>query len=256
MNKFSLIAAATLLAAASSFANAAVVYWTNFTAPTYSDGPLLGQDSWALTGTTTTNPQSVANSATNGIVALTTSGQDVNRVFTPAQTASNTTSVYLQSLLTVTAAQATGDYFLHLGDGGASNFFARIYARAGTTAGTYQLAMGTSSGTAVNYGPELALGTAITLLARYDFVAGTANDTGALFVNPTNPLGVGDTAYIAATTIGADAASISSVNLRQGTAGSAPTVTIDSLLVDGFVPEPATLGLIAAGAVVALRRRK
>lgn len=224
-------------------ASAAVVYSTDFNAPTYSDGGIIGQDSWLITGSSVVSPISIANSATNGNVTLANTGQDVNRVFTPAITAGGAT---LSADITITAANATGDYFLHLGDGGASNFYARIYAKAGTAANTFQLAMGTSSGaTGLVYGADLAFATTYRITARYDLVAGTLNDTGAILVN--------DVQYVNALTTGTDATSIASVNIRQGSTG--PAVTIDNITVDS-IPEPTSLGLIGLGALILGRRRR
>lgn len=228
---------------------ATVLYSTDFNSPTYSDGGMIGQDNWVITGSSVVNPVSVANTGTNGTVTLATTGQDVRHAL-----ASNVTdgSVWLSASITVSSA-GTGDYFLHLGDNGTSNFFARTYIQA--SGGGFVLALSTSSGSPVTYGTTvLNLNTAYTLLIRYDFVAGTANDTGALFVNPTTEYGTGDTAYVAATTIGTDAALISYVNLRQGTNGSASGVTVDNISV--FVPEPSSAALGGLGMLMLLRRRR
>ncbi|HUO08224.1 MAG TPA: hypothetical protein VM008_08000, partial [Phycisphaerae bacterium] len=104
----------------------------NFNAPTYSDGALSsstttttpGQDNWLTTSAGGTNNISVANSATNGTVTLTTSGEDVRRPFDGGASVTSG-SIYLEADITVNTAQATGDYFMHLGDGGTSNFNAR-----------------------------------------------------------------------------------------------------------------------------------
>lgn len=225
-----------------------ILYTTDFNAPTYSDGGLIGQDGWVLTNSTT-NPINVANSGTDGTVTLVTSGQDIRRAFSPNHTSG---SIYLKVEFTVASAQATGDYFVHLGDNGTSNFYARTYIRSSGTG--FVMALGTSSGIATYGTTVLNFNTAYTLLARYDLNAGTANDTGALFINPVNELGVGDTAYVAATTIGTDATLINSVSLRQGTAANAPGVTIDSITV--LVPEPSSALLGAIGFVGLLRRRR
>lgn len=240
----SMIAAVAALAGIASVANAALVYTTDFNAPTYSAGALVGQDGWLQTGTVVTNPLQVAG----GAVAMTT-GQDANRPFAGV----NTDSIFLSATFTLTTASSAGDYFIHLGDGGASNFNARIYAKAAT--GGFVMAMGTSSG-AVTYGTNvLPLNTPITLVARYDFVAGALNDTGALFINPANAYGIGDTAYVAATTIGVDATTISSVNLRQGSASNAPAVSVDALSVY-TIPTPGSIALLGLAGLVAGRRRR
>ena len=74
-------------------------------------------------------------------------------------------------------------------------------------------------------------------------------------MNPVDPLGVGDTAYVAATTAGADATSLSAVCLRQGTAGNAATLAIDNITVTS-VPGPASLALLGLGGLAIGRRRR
>ena len=71
-----------------------VVYSTNFNSPAYSDGGIIGQDGWIISLTSTTNPINVANTGSNGSVALATTGQDVRRIFTPTASSG---SVYLKA---------------------------------------------------------------------------------------------------------------------------------------------------------------
>ncbi len=259
--KSSLATVAAICALASPSANAALtlVYSTGFSSPTYADGVLnvgtdtttAGQDGWLSSSGGGTNNISVANSATNGTVTLATSGQDIRRAFT-AVTPGNGTSVYLKAEFTVASAQTTGDYFLHLGDGGISNFYARTYIKS--TTGGFLMALGTGAG-AVTYGTTvLSLNTPYTVLVRYDFATGLLNDTGALFINPITEDGVGETPYVAATTIGGEPTTIGSVHLRQGAAGSSAGVTVDSITF--AVPEPASAVLGAFGLLGILRRRR
>lgn len=197
-------------------------------------------------------PIAVANTATNGNVSLTNNGQDVRRAFT-ATTSVDSPSVYLKADITVTSANAAGDYFLHLGDNTATIFNARTYIRS--SGAGFQMALGTASGTATYGTTVLNFNQTYTILARYDFVAGAGNDTGDLFVNPTTADGSGNTPYVAATTIGTDAVTISSVSLRQGTAANAPGLVIDNLSV-AIVPEPSTALLGGLGLLALLRRRR
>lgn len=248
MKKTSLLLAAIACGICSAEAST-ILFTTDFNAPAYSNGALIGQDGWVITGSSVVNPIAAANTGTDGTVTLTTNGQDIRRAFAPNHTSG---SIYLNVEFTVATAQAAGDYFVHLGDNGASNFYARTYIRSSGTG--FVMALGTSSGAATYGTTVLDFNTAYTLLVRYDIVAGTTNDTGALFINPANELGVGDTAYVAATTIGTDATVINSVSLRQGTAASAPGVTIDSITV--LVPEPSSTLLGALGILGLLRRRR
>lgn len=248
-----MIAAVAALAGVAAVANAAILYTTDFNAPTYTDGALIGQDGWVLTSSTV-NPLAVSNAATNGTVALTTTGQDVRRAFT-ALTPVAGESVYFSATFTLETAQATGDYFVHIGDNTTSNFFARVYAKSSGSG--FVMALGTSSGTStLVYGTtELAFNTPISIVARYDFVDGLLNDTGALFVNPSNAFGTGDTPYVAATTTGADATAISSVSIRQGSSTNAPAGTVDALSVY-TIPTPGSIALVGLAGLVAGRRRR
>jgi len=240
---------------------ASSLYKATFNSPTYSDGALntntdtttAGQDGWLNTSGGGTNNIAVSNSATNGIVSLTTSGQDVRHPFDSGQTVTGG-SVYFEADITVSAAQNTGDYALHFSDGGASNFYARTYIKA--SGAGFQMALGTGSGTPVTYGTTvLNFGQTYHVLARYDFVPGATNDTGALYINPTSVDGSSDTPYVAATTTGTDATTIAAIALRQGTAGSAATLTVDNF--GAFtVPEPGALGLFGAMTLFSLRRRR
>ena len=231
-------------------ATVTTLYSTGFDAPTYSDGVLLGQDGWVASSGTGTNNLTVANSATDGTITLAATGEDLRRLFTPAQT---TGSVFLSADINVATAAATGDYFIHLGDGSTSNFYARTYIRS--SGAGFVMALGTSSG-AVTYGTTvLSFGTNYSLLVRYDINAGPLNDTGALFINPITVDGTGDTPYVAATTVGTDATTIGSVSLRQGGASNAAGLTVDNIAVF-TVPEPATALLGAVGLLGLLRRRR
>lgn len=262
MSKKAAIFGAALLGFA-TFTNAAPVFTADFNAPTYSDGPLNpvttadtttpGQDGWLNTSGAGTNNIPVTNSAINGLISMTTSGQDVRKPFTAATNG----SVYFSADVNVSAASATGDYALHLGDGGTSNFYARTYIKA--SGGGYVLAEGTGSGTGVTYGTTvLPFGTTVKILVRYDLVSGTANDTGAIYVNPTTADGSGDVPYVAATNIGSDATSIAGFYLRQGAAASSPTLTVDNVVVSAVagVPEPASIGLLGLGSLGLLARRR
>jgi hypothetical protein len=249
----------------SQAANAAVMSVT-FGTPTYADGALNapspttdtttpGQDGWINTSGGGTNNIPVSNAATNGLVSLTTSGQDVRKLFDGAASF-NTLSVYFTADINVSAAQATGDYALHLGDGSITGFFARMYIKSSGTG--YVLAEGTSSGAAVTYGTTvLPFNTVQRVLVRYDFVAGgTTNDTGALYVNPTSADGTGDTPYVLATTTGTDATAISSFSLRQGTAGSAATLTVDNIVANTGLPEPGSIAVLGIASLGMLARRR
>jgi hypothetical protein len=244
-------------------AQATPLFSTGFDSPTYSNGVLNpgtdtttpGQDGW-LSSSGTTNLIPVSNAAVNGVVSLTTSGQDVRRPFDAGATVTSG-SVAFDADVTVSAAQATGDYALHLTDGGTSNFYARTFFKSSGTG--YVMGLTTSSLVApitVNYGTTvLDFGTTYHILSRYDFVPGLANDTGALFINSTTVDGSGDTPYVAATTTGTDATTIAAVALRQGSGTAAATLTVDNFRAF-TVPEPGSIALLGVAAIGMLRRRR
>ena len=102
-------------------------------------------------------------------------------------------------------------------------------------------------------------------MASYNFVGATGfDDTGYLWVDPSDPI-YGDSIGSAYATGGtstnaADATSISSISLRQGSATCAPTLDPDNIAV-AQVPEPASLvligfGLIGFAGAVRYRRKK
>lgn len=267
MSMFNSIVRASALAvvvAAGTAPAQTVLYSTDFNAPTYTAGVLanpvavptpISQDGW-LQSSGTTNLITVDAA---GAVPLTTTGQDVRRTFTPVVTTSAGDSFFLSADINLSAAQTTGDYFMHIGDGGTSNFYARVYARSAV--GGFQLAMGTSSGTSgLVWGSTLPFGAIYRVVARYDVVAGTAsptlgNDTGALYVNPVNAYGIGDTAYVTALTTGIDATTIGGVHLRQGNAANAPTLVIDNVSV-AYLPTPGAAALLGLGGLLAAKRRR
>jgi len=246
-----ILCAIALVATLATTARAAILYSTDFnSASGYTDGPIIGQDSWAITGTSVVNPINVTNTATNGNVTLTTTGQDVNRQFTPVVTSGN---VYLSADITVSTA-GTGDYFIHLDDGTTFDFYDRTYVKSSGSG--FVMALATSSGTPAIYGTTvLSFNQTYRMVAEYDGVGATP--TAELYINPTDPIYGGDNLYVAGNVTGTGATSISGVNLRQGSAGLAPGVTVDNITV-AVVPEPASLILGGLGLIglIGLARRK
>jgi hypothetical protein len=238
------------MAAAAPSGRAAVLYSNDFGATT--NGNLVtdtttGQAGFVQTGASATNPIQV----NNGVVTLVTTGQDASAAFTPVTADS---SVYTSATINVTAAQAAGDYFIHLANSNAgTSFQSRLFAKSGATAGTYLLGIQASSAGVVYGTQELALNTPITVVTRYDIVSGAMNDVASIYVNPSSGDEGAQTPYLAATTFtqAENTQTLGAVNLRQGTAGNAPTVEVNSLNVTTTfaeaVPEPTALALLAVG---------
>ena len=236
--------------------------------PTYVDGGIIGQDGWVNTGASTVNPIAVSNTATNGIVTLAVAGQDVNRPFTAASSGS---VVYYGADISLSAAQATGDYFLHLSDGGTNDFFLRLWAESSGSG----YVLGTSSSNvnatapAVYGSTVLNFGQTYRIVQRQDINAGVTNDVSTLYVSPTSNTEASNTVYatfsnvVGGATDPSDITAFTALNFRQGTTNFAPTVSlVDNVIVAtdfssaAAVPEPAAISILGLGALALLSRRR
>jgi hypothetical protein len=236
----------------------------------YPNGNLVGNDGWIQNSTTSTSPIQVAN----GVAIVGKTGQDVIDPLTTPYTPAAGTSFYIGATLNLSAAQSSGDYFIHYASSaGSTAYAARIEARS--SGAGYQMGYLAQAGGAVTWGTQvLDFNKPYSFVLSYNVVSGTANDTADLFVNPTDTAVQGNnTPYLAnvgwVTGItGGEVATIGTINLRQGTTGSAPTVGLDNLIVATTfaeaatftaVPEPTSLSLLGGFALLAwynIRRRK
>jgi hypothetical protein len=243
--------ATAALATASSPARAAVIFSDNFNK---ADQALLGTTpnvggTWSITGTSVVNPLAISSNA----VPMTTTGQDAFSSFSTA-VPNLPANVITTSLDINLSAAGTGDYFAHLGDGGTSNFYQRLFAQA--SGGGYVLGiLETSGGT-----PTPAYGTTVLPFGQsqhvditWTMVPGATNDQFAVFVN-TLP-------YVTKTWVSptAEPTLVSSANLRQGTTGQSPTIAaLDNYVVDALVivPEPTSIALTVLCGMMALVVRR
>ncbi|MDQ6630519.1 MAG: PEP-CTERM sorting domain-containing protein [Verrucomicrobiota bacterium] len=234
----------------------------------YPDGPLLGQGvpPWTITGTNAINPLQVSA----GMLSITNTGQDAFRAFNTPITPVDGTSFYYGLTLNLSAAQATGDYFVHTTPslGNTSSFYNRLFAQSSGAGYVLGYLETSGAGGAVTYGTTvLAFGTPYNVTVAYDFVAGPLNDTARVYVNPTSTNEFANTPYLSDTwtTITAEATNYAAFNIRQGSATAAPTLTVDNINVSTVfgdvaqvapVPEPSTFALIGLGSLVVLFRRR
>lgn len=253
MKSRTFLCVAALLVAFESSSKAAILLSDAFS---YADGNLSGQGGWTATATAAT-PMQVAG----GQVVLGTSGQDEHKAFTSGALALVAGEAIFSGLdVTVTAAQASGDYFFHLSNpaGTTTSFFQRFFARASGSG--FQFGLVDTYGT-----DELTLGVKYRVLIVWNFVgAGTNNDTFSVCVNPTGPVQANNTAYLTHTWTSIsvnEPAALAAANLRQGTAANAANVTVDNLVIATTfaeaIPEPSTAAalLLGAGIAPACRRR-
>lgn len=125
---------------------------------------------------------------------------------------------------------------------------------AGSPAGTFRLGISNSSAASADVilGTNLTLGTAYTIVIRFDFT--TAQTT--LWVNPTSIADPGITSTTAATL----PVTINRYGLRQPSTDTMGDYALDNLLVATtfaeVVPEPASISMIVlAGGMLLARRR-
>ena len=202
---------------------------------------LIGMGEWVNDGTSTTNPITVTQSTpliysgytSSGIgneVTLNNTGQDVSHLFTP-QTSG---TVYYSFLVNVSTAKS-GDYFIHLVS--SSAFFGQVFLKLDGSKIAFGIQNSSGGTPSPTYTTSIYdLGTTYLLVAKVETITGTSS----LIVNPeistVEPItgwitssspsngGIGGTGV--PTTSG-----ISKINLRQGTATSAPTLKIDGIHV-------------------------
>lgn len=227
-------------AACVAFANAQIIVSENFD---YTVGGQLKSNGWVGTGATpsTTNPILItsptltyANYPGTGVgndITLMNNGEDLNKSFTAVTSG----TLYFSALVNVTAAQATGDYFLHLGDvPTGTTFFGRVYVKQ--KIGSSNLAFGilrTSGGTNAQStafsDSTLLLNTTYLLVAKVEVSTGNSS----LIINPTISATEPTSGWLTSTlgTTALPAAGFATVNIRQGSSVTAAAMKIDGLKV-------------------------
>jgi hypothetical protein len=251
-------------------ASAGLVFGDDFSS--YSVGGLIGQGGWVITGTSVVNPVSVASFSGNNRVPLANNGQDVQAPFGPL-TLNDGDHLFIGVTINVSAAQATGDYFMHVTPGPVGNsfdFFQRIFIKS-SGAGFVLGYAETSGGAVASYGSGvLSFGVDHRVVLDYTRVAGALNDTASLIVDPTDLSVEGNNPiYVTKswTSSTAETNVVATINLRQGSASAAATLVVDDLVVGtgytdvSVVPEPSVVALTGLGGlgVVAwnrIRRRR
>lgn len=207
----------------------------------YTAGSLLTQNGWAAHSGEGTNSIATVtpgltltdypSSGVGNAVAMTVSGEDVNRAFA-AQTSG---SVYAGFMVNASeaAVDPVGGYFFHLGpDPVGTAFRGRIFIKkdANNNIAFGISKAGTSEATVAFTPFSFSLNTTYLVIVKYTIVDGATNDTVALFVSTTTPASEPAPTISAIDTTATDIAP-GTVSLRQGTAATSPTVRVDGIRV-------------------------
>ena len=227
-----------MLACGGSAARATSLYTEDFS---YTNGSLLvGQGGWAAHSGAGTNPVAIASpglsyagfagSGIGGMIGTTaSSGEDVNHTFT-AQTSG---SIYTSLMLNVQSASTGGDYCMHLLSIPTSTlFYGRLYIKKDATNNAFGLGVRYSSGGTLIYTPtNLVFGQTYLVVFKYTFIAGTANDVVALYLNPIvgAPEPAATLTHSASDGAITDATSLGTLGIRQGSASTSPTFQLDGI---------------------------
>jgi|WetSurMetagenome_2_1015567.scaffolds.fasta_scaffold36990_2 hypothetical protein len=207
----------------------------------YSAGDSLTQHGWvAHSGTSNaifvTSPGltylGYGSSGIGNAATLTTTGQDVNKQYTPLTSG----AVYASFMVKVSSAQ-TGDYFFHLGlSNTTSIYMGRVYVKLASNG---NLAFGlskTSLGgalaiTAVYSDSIYTTGTTYLLVLKYQFNPDVNDDVAYLFINPVVSATEPTPNLTHSLSNASDPADIGGVYIRQGTASSAPNLSLDGIRI-------------------------
>ena len=218
---------AGVLTSANTGANVSGGNWTSFSGTGFNVNVNASNLSYTGYGSS-----GIGNSI--GIVGTTASAEDVYRAFA-TQTAG---TIYCAMLINVTDtvglslnSSVTGDYFAGLlQNSNTTSFVSRLSIRKGASGNTFQLGMkANTSATAAFSSINLDINTTHLIVISYSIKTGTNNDSSMLWINPsTSTMPVADITNVI--TAGGDAADITRVFIRQGSAGT-PNAQIDGIHV-------------------------
>ena len=190
---------------------------------TFNTGNLVGQGNWTQIGSAASPNLTIAN----GMVLLSTSGQDAGTGFT----STNSGSLYMGLKLKFTTANATGDYFASFNNAASgTNYSGRVFAKKGTGTNKFLLGlqMGVTGATPTYGVTELDLNTEYVMILKYNFISSNSNDTGAIYVNPSNTsTEFSNTSYTTSTWAGSSAepSALTAVSFAPRAASSSATIS-------------------------------
>jgi hypothetical protein len=249
LNRSILCAAVTAVALLSNRTEATTLYSSPLTAPPLTVGNLAGQDGWVAHSGAGAVPIQVGASGTT-LAQGSSSREDANVSFTPISAG----ETYFFGFDVVVNGGSTAVYFAHFKDS-ATDFTVRTFVAPSTIGDDFLFGLSPSGSS-----PTVTWGTGLAFGSTYRVVGSYSADTleNRLWVDPVSE----SSTFISATD--SAAAAVSAFGLRQ--AGGDSTQLISNLAVGtsfsdvAAVPEPSTIGLVAAGVGLAsvglLRRRR
>ncbi|MFZ4764469.1 MAG: PEP-CTERM sorting domain-containing protein [Roseimicrobium sp.] len=263
------ILATTLTAALVTSLPGAVL--VNDTFATFTNGNLVGQNSWAQTGSATANPLQVSGGSVQ-VPMLTGDNQDAAKSYTLTSNTAGTQIAFAIRMTMLDAPTTGPSYFVAMEE---SSFFDNFrVAGLELSPTTYQLQMRATGQTAnpfVTTGASLNYGTEYLVMGTWDFVAGAQNDLVQLFVNPTSSTQGSNTVYASQTqgNATADPTAFQTILFSQFQSGTVnPSnvaihqVVVANTFAEAFaavaVPEPSMSALVLFGAMglFGVRRRR
>lgn len=207
----------------------------------YPAGDSLTQHGWtAHSGTSNaifvTSPGlTYTNYPSSGIgnaATITTTGQDVNKQFTPLTSG----AIYASIMVNVASAQ-TGDYFFHLGLANTTTIYmGRVFVKNALNGnlafGLSKTSLGGALGIQAVYSDSIySTGTTYLLVLKYQFYPDTNDDSVYLFINPTISTTEPTPDLMHGLSNNPDPANIGGVYIRQGTAALASNLTLDGIRI-------------------------
>lgn len=253
-------------------AQATLLYSEGFN---YSTGPLSGNDSWlggaaGLTvGSANLTYPGLSDLGGNDLVDTQGTAGSMTVNFNPTPISSG--SIYYSFLIDATTLPTGNNYLTSLlPNGGSPNGGSdplAVYVGQQTAGSTYKIGIrhsGLGSGATYTSGAWATLGTVNLVVVKYTFVAGTANDTLALFINPTPGGTEPVTPDVSLTGAGTDPGSLQTLGFKaQGNATTGNWLFDNLMIGDSWgdvtplaVPEPSAFVLAGIGLALIAWRRK
>ncbi len=159
------------------------------------------------------------------------SGEDINKTFSSSP---NSGTVYVSFLVAVNdTLTTTGDYFTGI-YATATTFFARTFVKKNAD-NTFEFGIGKASASAtapvspVYTSGSYSFGTTYLVAIKYEYLSGSSSDDiASIFVFSAAPPTTEPVATLT-NNVGSDAATLTGVILRQGTAANKVGVTVDAI---------------------------